>query len=63
MERDCNNCGDSDWKRVLENDYPERRRERDRTVETIYECGGCGSEGKHFVHNDGGTDTFSGALR
>lgn len=63
MERECNNCGSSEWHQILTKDYPERRRERDRTVQTVYACESCESEGRHFVHNNGGPDTFSGALR
>lgn len=61
--RECNECGATDWKQVIQTDYPERRQERDRTVQTVYECCDCGSEGKHFVHNDGTADIFSGAMR
>jgi len=63
MDRDCNDCGSGEWNRLFDTDYPDRRRERDRTVKTVYECESCGSEGSHFAHNDGGSDTFSGALR
>jgi len=62
-EQECNECGASDWSELFSKDYPERRRERDRTVQTIYACTECGSEGKHFEHNDGGPDTMSGAFR
>lgn len=63
MERECNNCGGSDWSRILEDDYPQRRRERDRTVKTVYVCDSCGAEGRHFEHQNGGTEQYSGALR
>lgn len=63
MQVECNECGASDWSKMQENDYPERRRERDRTVEKIYRCTQCGNEGKRFVHNNGGPDILSGAMR
>lgn len=63
MERDCNNCGNSAWKQLLKKEYPERRRERERTVQTVYECEVCGTEGKHFEHKGGTKPIFSGALR
>lgn len=63
LDTDCNSCGDSDWSKVVETDYPERRRDRDRTIKTVYECQSCGAEGRHFEHQDGGTDTYSGAMR
>jgi len=62
-DQECNECGASDWTYVLDKDYPERRRERDRTVQTVYSCNECGAEGKHFEHQDGGPDTYSGAFR
>jgi len=62
-EQTCGDCGASEWKQVVQTDYPERRQERDRTVRTVYECADCGAEGTHFEHRDGGPDTFSGAFR
>lgn len=59
----CGNCGATDWSKVLSTDYPERRRERDRTVKTVYTCQECGAEGKHFEHQDDGTEQLSGAMR
>lgn len=58
----CSECDATDWNKILENDYPERRKERERTVESIYQCKECGAEGKHFEHNSG-SDTLSGAMR
>lgn len=63
MDVECNECGGTDWSEVLTTDYPERRRERDRTEKQVYECESCGAEGRRFVHNAGGPDTFSGAFR
>jgi len=62
-DRQCGECGSSEWTEILQTDYPERRRERDRTVKTVYQCDECGAEGKHFNHQDGGTEQFSGAMR
>lgn len=62
MDRTCNDCGDSDWTELLDTSYPERRRDRDQTVKTVYECKSCGAQGRHFEHHDG-PDTFSGAFR
>lgn len=61
--QECNQCGESDWKEVLTKDYPERRQERDRTVKTVYVCDECGAEGRHFDHQDSGTEQLTGALR
>lgn len=63
MEVNCNECGGSDWTKVLETDYPERRQERDRTVKKVYSCQQCGVEGTQFIHQNGGPDIFSGAMR
>lgn len=63
MNRDCNRCGASDWTEVLSSDYPERRRERSRTIKTVYECNNCGAEGRHFENQQTGTEQFSSALR
>lgn len=62
-DRECNNCGASNWTKVLETDYPERRRDRDRTVKTLYACDECNEEGKHFEHQHMGTEKYTGALR
>lgn len=62
-DRQCTECGATDWNDVWEDSYPERRNERDRTVKTVYVCQDCGSEGRHFEHNAGGPDTYSGSLR
>jgi len=61
--QNCNECGASNWKYILDKDYPERRRERDRTVQTVYQCKECGAEAKHFEHQDSGTEQFSRAMR
>ncbi len=62
-DRECATCGSTDWEEIWENSYPERRKERHRTVKTVYVCQNCGSEGRHFEHRAGGPDTYSGALR
>ena len=62
-DRECNECGASDWSKVLDTNYPKRRNERNRTVKNVYACQECGAEGKHFEHNGGGPDTYSGAFR
>lgn len=62
MERECNNCGATEWTKLLTDDYPERRRERERTVKTVYECDECGRQGRHFDQNSGG-EQYSGAMR
>lgn len=63
MDTDCSSCGCSDWKKLAEDDYPERRRERDRTVKTVYICTQCGAEGKHFDDGESGYERFTGAMR
>lgn len=59
----CSECGSTSWRQLLEKDYPERRQERDRTIERVYLCAECDAQGKHFIHQDGGLPTFSGAMR
>lgn len=63
MDRICNNCGSGEWTKLVSNDYPERRRERDRTVRTTYRCDECGAEGRHFDRQQTGTEQFAGAMR
>lgn len=63
MDRKCSECGETNWKELLQDNYPERRRERDRTVKTVYKCMQCGSFGRHFRHRHEGTEVFSGAFR
>jgi len=36
MERSCNSCGSTDWILVYEESYPERRKDRHRTIKRIY---------------------------
>jgi uncharacterized Zn finger protein len=62
-DQECKECGSSNWTEVFQTDYPERRRERDRTVKTVYECEECGAEGRHFDQRDSGTEQLSGAFR
>lgn len=62
MEKSCTNCGSSDWNELFNKDYPEHRSDRDRTIQTVYECDECGAQGKRFEHNGGGPDIFSGAM-
>lgn len=59
----CNKCGASNWTKLFEKDYPERRRDRDRTIQTVYECESCGAFGKHFNHQDQGTEQYTAAMR
>ena len=59
----CNECGATNWNDIHESGYPDRRRDRDQTIMTIYKCNECGAEGKHFEHNHQGTEQLSGALR
>jgi len=63
MDITCNECGSSNWNEVLSDSYPERRRDRDQTVKTVYTCRECGAEGRHFEHQDEGTEQLSGAMR
>jgi len=61
--RTCTECGASNWNYAFDKSYPDRRRDRDQTVQTIYQCKECGAEGKHFEHNHQGTEMLTGALR
>jgi hypothetical protein len=61
--RQCSECGSTDWRFLFENSYPDRRRERDRTVMSLYVCNNCGAEGKHFDQQNDGTEQFTKALR
>jgi hypothetical protein len=63
LDRNCNECGADSWTKLVEDDYPERRRERDRTVKRVYHCQECGAEGRHFDRQESGTEQYSGALR
>jgi hypothetical protein len=62
IERECG-CGSTEWTLKADVDYPERLQERDRTVKEIYVCNECGTEGRRFVHQNGGPDIYSGAFR
>lgn len=62
-DKNCRECGASNWSKVAEMDYPERRRERNRTVKEVYSCEECGTEGRRFNQQKNGTIQFSGALR
>lgn len=62
-DRDCRECGASNWNFLLDEGYPDRRRERDQTVREVYVCESCGAEGRRFDQQDDGTVTFSAAMR
>jgi len=62
-ERTCNECGASNWTKVVDDAYPDRRRDRDKTVKTVYACDSCDSEARHFDQRNDGTEIFSGAMR
>jgi len=62
-DRTCVECGSANWTKLLEEDYPQKRRERDRTIKHVYKCAECGAEGRHFERQDSGTNQFAGALR
>jgi hypothetical protein len=62
-DQECNECGASDWDFLFDKGYPERRRERDQTVQSVYKCEECGAEGKHFDRQDSGTEQLTGAFR
>lgn len=63
MERECNKCGSTSWRKVVTRTYPERKLERNRTTERVYSCVDCGAQGKRFIQGEGGPDIHSGALR
>lgn len=63
MDLECTECGGEEWTLLNEKDYPERRRERDRTVEQVYRCNECGAQGKRFDQKNDGTVQLSGAMR
>jgi hypothetical protein len=63
MDVYCNNCGASDWDKLFDIGYPEKRRDRDQTVKTVYRCEECGSEGRHFDRQSTGTEQLTGAMR
>ena len=63
MDRECNECGSTDWKTLDSRGYPERRNERNQTIKTVYRCQSCGAQGRHFEHNHEGTEIFSAAMR
>lgn len=63
MDRECNECGESNWSLIVSVDYPERRLDRDRTKKSVYRCKECGNEGRHFEQQNNGSEVFAGALR
>jgi hypothetical protein len=63
VDRDCNECGSSEWTEIVETSYPERRKERAQTVKTVYACDQCGAEGRHFDQRNDGTTQYAGAMR
>lgn len=63
IERTCNECGSSEWSFVLDDAYPERRKDRAQTVKEVYVCENCGAEGRLFDQQNDGTTTYSGAFR
>lgn len=64
IERECSECGASEWKRIVRKTYPDRReRDRDKTEQIVFDCAECGAQGKRFEDGFGGEITFSGALR
>jgi uncharacterized Zn finger protein len=63
VDRQCNECGETEWNEIVQTNYPERRQERNRTIRTVLLCDNCGAEGRHFDHQDTGTEQYSGALR
>lgn len=64
-DRQCNECGSSDWDEVegLEIGYPESRRERDQTIRRVFLCENCGTEGRRFEDGQSSSIQYSGALR
>lgn len=60
MNRDCNDCGESDWRELLSKEKGGRG-DSDPVKVTVYKCRNCGAEGRRF--DEGGSTTFSGALR
>jgi uncharacterized Zn finger protein len=64
IERTCNDCGSSEWREIvpLKTSYPERRKERERTVRRILECENCGAEGRRFEDGHSGHIQYSGAM-
>lgn len=64
MERECNECGSSDWNKLLEEQYPERRsKDRDKTTKEVFVCNECGAEGRRFEDGHSGGIQHSGAAR
>jgi phage terminase large subunit GpA-like protein len=64
MDRQCNNCGESNWTKVHDEQYPERRqRDGDKTEKHVYECENCGKEGRKFVDGETGGVQYTGYAR
>lgn len=64
-EQVCSECGESDWKELegMEKSYPERRRERDRTVRRLFRCRSCGAQARRFEDGQSSEIQYSGAMR
>jgi uncharacterized Zn finger protein len=62
---DCNNCGSEEFEEVLSTSYDGHKgnRNRDDTEKIVFECEGCGQEGRKFIDGVDGTVTLSGVLR
>jgi len=63
MDRTCTNCGASEWTELVQESYPDRRRERDQTTKRVFKCQNCGEEGKKFERGLTGTTQYTGVLR
>lgn len=63
IDKQCNDCGSTEWKKVFEDGYPEHRRDRDQTTRQILVCKSCGSEARRFIDGYEGIETLTGALR
>jgi len=65
MDRECRECGSTEWSHILSNEKTGHKggRHRDTTKVEKWLCEGCGTEGKKFTDGITGDVQHTGALR
>lgn len=63
--KECNNCGSEDFTEAFSTEYSGHKgpHNRNETEKIVYECQGCGREGRKFIDGVDGGVTLSGCLR
>lgn len=60
-ERDCKECGESNWNQFYETERTTKR--SGTTIEERFECCNCGKEGRKFTHDNSASPVWSGGMR